>query len=595
MPESIKQAITDRSELDIEAILELKGWVKNFATGESALNVQVYGVRNSFFSFDGNPDTLNISASGVIINRKLADKLDLGPGDDLIIRVGNHSELPADSPFAPEEDAYESFVVTVEAVLDGENEENFSLGINQELPLNLFINLGELSNLFNGETKVNRLIINESANTNKEQLESVLRLSFLPEHAGLHIRETSLGERIELISDRVFISDAELTEIMNLVPSARPVITYLANSIRTEKRATPYSFVSGLDNSLGDFVPEDGEIIISDWLAEDLKLEPGDQIDIDYFVAGSFKSFVEHTSSFTVSKIFEVESDLIDAELMPEFPGIAGSESCSNWDAGAPVDLDLIRDKDESYWYDYNGTPKAIINYNTAKSIWGNQFGPATAIRFEQDITREELISLLSGRIDPFKAGIALIDLKENAGNAANNSVDFTSLFLGLGFFIIVSALVLLILVISSLLETRHKEIKTLRSLGFENKSIRKILLPEFLIPSALAALAGALAGGFLDNIIISALNSVWKGAVQTDTLSSHNDLFSYLVGFFSTLVIIAITIFVQLNSKLKKDYVKEVKHQKGPVYERIRILFPLVGLPTILLISYIIQNFYMI
>ena len=35
---------------------------------------------------------------------------------------------------------------------------------------------------------------------------------------------------------------------------------------------------------------------------------------------------------------------------MPDFPGVADAEDSSDWDAGMPLDLDRIRDKDEKYW-----------------------------------------------------------------------------------------------------------------------------------------------------------------------------------------------------------------------------------------------------
>ena len=46
---------------------------------------------------------------------------------------------------------------------------------------------------------------------------------------------------------------------------------------------------------------------------------------------------------------------------MPDFPGVADAEDSADWDAGMPLDLDQIRDKDEEYWDDYKGAPKAFI------------------------------------------------------------------------------------------------------------------------------------------------------------------------------------------------------------------------------------------
>ena len=580
IPVSILEALEAEMDTGIEGVLELSGWVRNFSTGESALDVNVLSVENSFFDFDGVANGINLNPGEAAINRKLADKIGISNGDDIILRVSNQSELPADSPFAPENDPYESYVITVSHILEGVNEENFSLGINQVKPLNIFLPLAEFSGLFSGDKKINRILIKDNPEVSLALATETLKKIFSPEYAGMVVREVPRGKKTEIISDRIFISEDELLEIQEELPSARPVLTYLANSFRSGSSLTPYSFITGIPRDINEQVPGDNEILISSWLAEDLKAGVGDTIYVDYFVAGSFKSFIEKTRFFIVSGVFETESDITDPELMPEFPGISGSESCSRWDAGAPIDLDLIREKDEDYWYNYNGTPKAFINYNTALSIWGNQFGPATAIRFTDHISKDRVIESLTGKIDPFKSGLSIIDIKENAINAAKNSVDFTSLFLGLGFFIILSAIILLSLVISTQMETRYAQLRTLKSIGFDNRRIRSVLFMEAIIPATAGALAGIFLGAILDNIIISTLNTVWKGAVQTDTLASYSDITSFLLGFVSSFIIILLSLRLQINHLLKKAYVKEIKHRKGFIYKNIKALFlALLGL----------------
>ena len=46
------------------------------------------------------------------------------------------------------------------------------------------------------------------------------------------------------------------------------------------------------------------------------------------------------------------------------------------------IKLNDIRKKDEEYWNKFRGTPKAFINYDKGIELWGNNFGPATAMRF---------------------------------------------------------------------------------------------------------------------------------------------------------------------------------------------------------------------
>lgn len=571
-------SITDRyravSGERAEGLLEQKGWVRNFSTGVSALNVQIIGVENSFFTFDGNDEGLVIPDGEALVNHKLAEKLGLEPGDDIVVRLGTPSELPADSPFAPVTDSYESFVLGIAGILKDVNEENFSLGINQVKPMNLYLSLKNFKELFAGESNINRLIVKSRTGLEKEEINYDLEKIYTAGDAGIKIRETGVPGNNEIISDRVFISNNELEQVGDAIPEARPVLTYLANSISNNSRSTPYSFVSGLHPDLIDIVPSRGEIVINQWLADDLNAKLGDTLKVDYFVAGALKDFAEQSTSFTVSLIIDTESAINDPTLMPEFPGIAGSESCRDWDAGAPVDMTRIRDKDEDYWYNYNGTPKALINYFDAVSIWGNDFGPATSIRFTHSLTEEDINQKLIGSLNPFSTGITTIPIEENARNAAQNSVDFTSLFLGLGFFIFLSAVILLILTVSASLDSRIDHISLLRSMGFENRKIIRIQFTEVFIIAVTGSLVGIFAGGIIDKLLIGFLNSVWKGAVQTDTLESYSDIGGLLLGFVVSLSIVLITVRIQLRRQLGKVFTKEIRRKDGFVLRHIRWIF---------------------
>jgi len=131
LPASLSERLSKTSDEKYAGILEHKGWVRNFATGESALNVQIFGVESSFFEFNNASNEYSIDRGETIINNRLATKLSIKPGDDIIIRLATPSDLPADSPFAPITDSYESFVLKVTDIIEERSEENFSLGISQ--------------------------------------------------------------------------------------------------------------------------------------------------------------------------------------------------------------------------------------------------------------------------------------------------------------------------------------------------------------------------------------------------------------------------------------------------------------------------------
>ena len=80
-------------------------------------------------------------------------------------------------------------------------------------------------------------------------------------------------------------------------------------------------------------------------------------------------SLAEETSPFTVRSIYPVEGAAADRRWMPDFPGIAEVEDSADWEPGLPLDLDRIREKDETWWDEHRGTPKAFIT-RTGKVTW---------------------------------------------------------------------------------------------------------------------------------------------------------------------------------------------------------------------------------
>ena len=109
----------------------------------------------------------------------------------------------------------------------------------------------------------------------------------------------------------------------------------------------------------------------------------------------------------------------------------------------------------------------------------------ATAL-FAEGIGKEIEASLRK-EFDPAKIGIVFRDVRTGAvsGKAAN---DFGGLFIGLSFFLVIAALILMGLLFAFGVEQRAPQIGTLLAVGFTGKSVRNLLLVEGLV----LALAGA-------------------------------------------------------------------------------------------------------
>ncbi len=585
-PYSLSDRIEKISGGGIEGILETSGWATNFSTGTSALDIQVFGVKNSFFHFNGENDSLSIDKGETIINSKLAVKLGVDKGDDIVIRLPDPSDIPLEAPFTPEEDAYESLVLKVVEILDNSGPEYFSLGINQTQPLNIFVSLNEFTGYFNGSEKINRILIHSDLELGVSEAENILADSFDFEDAGFYTRFSESASKNDILSDRIFITDKELSLITALVPGSGPVMTYLVNSLEKDNSATPYSFVSALPGELYENVPDSTQVIINDWLADDLGAKIGDSLSFTYFITGPYKTLEENKQDFVIGDIIEMDDEWSDPYLMPPFPGISGKESCSNWDAGFQIDMSLIRDKDEDYWNLYGGCPKAYINYETGKKLWSNNFGTATAIRLPGAINLTETRANLGKNIKPGEMGFRIDNIREKALLAASNSVDFSTLFLSLGFFIILSSVILLILVVSTQFESRKEQVSTLNALGFGRKKIFRLFIVESVPLALTGSIAGIFTGLLVNNLIIKSLNSVWQGAVQTNTLKASSDPLSMLLGLIITLFIVMTVMALQLRNHLKRKENQRIPAVRRSLAKFFPVLFSISAITTLVLIT---------
>ncbi len=567
---------------EITGLLELKGSSQGLLSQRSMNNTFIYAVEDDFFSFH-NIDSLRINPGEVFVNRKLAEALGIKEGDEVIIRFNDISDIPSDAPFAPSKEENSSIVLRTGRIIDAESMGNFSLSISQVPSSNIFMNLSDLENFQGKKYKLNRLLV-EKGETSVGEMHVALEKVLTPSDIGLHVRVVKSTGETEIISDRVFIEQVLIDRIKEKIRSASPVITYLANSIENGSRVNPYSFVSGLNQDIYPESPADNTIIINEWLSEDIGAIEGDSIEMTWYAPDSLNNLVEKKGIFIVGKITREGGIWADSMLMPDFPGISGSESCSSWDAGIPIQTNLIRDKDEDYWDEFKGTPKAFINYTTARELWGSNYGPATAIRFPVELTAEEIDYQLAGSIDPSIVGFTLNDIYSESIRAADNSVDFGTLFLSLGFFLILASFVLLSFAVTFYFDLKKGEVRTLYSLGFRNRTISNLLLFETSLTAVMACIAGSFTGYAINIALISALNTVWTGAVQTNALNYSFDIPAIITGFSATLLLTVCFMFIKSRNYLKKLREEGTRQSYAPSASgNLRLLFA-AGIVTLLL-----------
>ena len=128
------------------------------------------------------------------------------------------------------------------------------------------------------------------------EIPDLLRSSWTASDAGIILEKLKNTNQIELRSRRIFLEENISQVILNEF-TGNEILTYLVNTIKSKKGETPYSFVSGM--SAFDYLKKD-EVVINQWLADDLKVRKGDSLQVDFYVIGSMRKLVEERTSFVV-------------------------------------------------------------------------------------------------------------------------------------------------------------------------------------------------------------------------------------------------------------------------------------------------------
>ena len=514
--------------------------------------VRVLGIDRRFTKFwdkAGECPGLN----SAVVSSNTAKKLGLKPGDDLLIRVSGQGMAPANAPFVEEKSAVEVARFRVTAVADDGQMGRFSLNANQAAPFNVFIPLDRMAGLLKLKGLANVLLSDETRAASCSP-DSLFRLLWKPGDAGLTIHSTGRDPVNEITSGRIFIDDQTAAAIRSVLPGSRAFLTYLANSFSYKAHSTPYSFITAASPDFLGLDPGRDGIIINSWLAEDLGVKKGDSLRLKYFIMGSHRQLTEDSSGFVVSQVRPMQDPTWDPSLMPAFPGMSDAGNCRDWETGAPVDLKKIRDKDEQYWKQYRGTPKAFISLASGQKLWANPFGSLTSIRFSAG--KKDLASIekaIMSKISPAQLGLTFTPVYREGKISASNSTDFGELFLSLGFFIILASLLLVALLFSLHIRNRMQETGVLSAIGFSKQQISGILLTEGLVLAVAGGFGGAIAGILFDRLMLLGLNTIWQDAVGTSALVIKIRFSTLILGAFSGILTSVVVLLIVSYSALRK------------------------------------------
>ncbi|MBC8166005.1 MAG: ABC transporter permease, partial [Bryobacteraceae bacterium] len=574
-------------------LIALEGSITHEASGSLGTGIRVYGVDERFWAFHGQQNRGPLNRE-ILVSDGLARELGSSAGDSLLLRVQKPSEIPAESLHSKKEDLGRTLRLTMRESLSSAALGEFSVQPQQSATRAVFVSLKLLQKDLEQEGNSNLILIGEASRTpttsdKSALLERILRDKTSLKDYGLTLRPLDEQRSISLEHDSKLVNDS-LAETARqtagrLSMRVTPVLSYLANSIASGERSIPYSLVTALDEeSFAAMRWGDGEtggqgdagtgrrggaktrrpgdtkasaslssdsasprprvsvstaappIILNEWAARDLSVREGDPITLEYYVWHEGGRLETKTAQFQLAGIVAIVGAASDRNLVPEYPGITGSEDLSDWDPPFPVDLDRIRKQDEDYWDQYRTTPKAFIPLSTGQELWRSRFGNLTSLRLIPSgmplpQALDNYQQQLKSTIDPARMGLNVIPARQQGLEASRGATNFGEYFLYFSFFLVISALLLTALFFKLGVEQRLREIGLLQAIGYPASRVRKLFLLEGIVISIVGSvigLAGALAYG---QLMMTGLSTWWVEAVGTTMLKLHVAPLSLLLG----------------------------------------------------------------
>jgi putative ABC transport system permease protein len=543
------------------AVLQLRGLIADGNDTRRVNRIEVLGVDERFFKVGGGGNPFGADRSeSVVLNEPLAAQLGVHAGDEVVLRIQKPSLMSRELPLMPDSDLSIAFRLGVKALASESQFGRFSLQANQVAPLDVFVPLTWIQEKIGQAGLANMLLIAANPKTNPalDRVNEAVKKHWQLADAGLEFRRLDSQAAFEVRSRRIFIDDAIGKAAMSAGDGAVGILTYFVNELRRGDKTTPYSMVTAMGGSSnpGSIIPpdmRDDEILINQWLADDLSAAVGDTIELSYYVLTPMRKLDERKSRFRIRAILPMEGPAVAPDLMPDFPGLADVKNCRDWDAGIPIDFDKIRKKDEDYWNKYRGTPKAFVALNAGRRMWANRYGDLTAVRYSLSDAGPGIADKLLAAAEPASVGLFFQPVRDRGVRAGGGTTDFGQLFLGLSMFLIIAALILLGLVFVFGVENRSGQVGMLLAVGFPPRRIRRLLFMESGVLTVLGAVVGTGAALLYTWTMIYGLATVWHAAVSGSAIHFYAKTSTLFIGAVSAIAVSLFAIWLTLHKQVSR------------------------------------------
>ena len=549
-------------------------------------NVQVLGVDQRFWKLAPDPAaTPDFAEGGFFANERLYLRVKAQDKGRLILRIEEPGLFSRDAPLSGERDnKFVSFNETLMGSVPAEGFGRFGLQGNQREPLTLFVPLKTLQKKmfrnFDEEagqtTFANFLLLGSPGgeSVTPEKAETALNEAWTLADAGLTVKELRDSPIWSVRARQVFLNDPVREAARKLAPDTTGALTYLVNAIAagseppdanaSEGNATaliPYSMVTAVEPDKADFLPDDladDEIALNSWAAADLNVSAGDAVTLSYYAVGERRKLNEVSTTFRLRAVAPMPAPVPDGEesdWTPQFPGLSDAESCGEWDTGIPI-KHKVREKDEHYWDDYRGSPKAFVTLAAGQTMWSNRWGSLTGLRVAKaDVpSRETAEQVLRSELTAAEAGLLFRPLRRDASESVEAPVDFGGLFLGFSVFVIVAAMALAGMLFAFAMEQRNRQAGLLLAVGMPRRKVRRLFLAEGAVLAALGAALGAWPATRYGETILWLLTGEWSGAVSGATFDYAANPVSLFAGSAGAVVMALLAMAWATRRQLKAE-----------------------------------------
>src|ERR1035437_416630 len=305
-------------------LISLDGIVAHEPSGRRAAGIQVYGVDERFWKFQGLAGSAPRGRE-ILLSGALARELGAAANDTILLRIPKFSAIPVETLHGRKEDLGKTLRLTMSGVV----RRPFSLRAQQGDVRAVYVSLANLQREIVRPGRVNTIVATHGRLPRVDLDDLGIRLREVvgrtpgpgvpsgddppvgllgekrvqgdPRGPGgpPHHICTSLETDSAVISDA--LADTATRTAQSLGLHTQPVLSYLANSIRVGAREVPYSVVTALDEAPAP-AAEDG-IVLNQWTADDLRAKMGDSVTLEYYVWRSDGQLHTETPKFHVEQV----------------------------------------------------------------------------------------------------------------------------------------------------------------------------------------------------------------------------------------------------------------------------------------------------